>query len=589
MRAVRSALVGIDEATVDVRGQVEVDVAPAVNALEDAGRAADSTRPKLSPGGTPRVDERPAVSALARVEQAADRALHKLVSIGKTAIKWGGAALLAGSVAASVAVVKLGADMEQTRLSFQTMMGDVRQGNAVLAELAQFANVTPFSTGEVVDAGKTLMAFGVEAQDLLGILRQVGDVSAGTGKPLGELSQIVGKVMAKGRADTQTLNQMVEAGIPIIKTLAGQYGVSGEEIYKMAERGQLTAATVNSAFASMAGEGGIFADMMAKQSQTVAGKWSTVVGKLQLTAATIGEQVSPALQAGLDLILEWVDRLGEIAASGDAVDWLVEFGLKGVDVFGTVLVWANRFYQGALFVFRSLRSYTTMAFEAIQYAVAGVFVRIVGIASRALDGVVAAVNRARAIVGREPIEVSFDADLTAIEHWRDASRRNMQAAANDLARGNLDQFEAADRAMADRVDAARDAIRRRAEDFREALREGVAERAGGEIDAAGAAPAQFPAPEIAEPEPVKIRSEAQPPNLDALTRIGLYNFKIPLAALGDPKNLPGGIAGPPSPAQNQKSEIVNPQSPPLDLERNKLLAAILAAVSAPQQPIYRLA
>jgi tape measure domain-containing protein len=590
LRKVDSSLDGMSRQRPDISGTATINASQALGSLQRLGRQALAAKKKLSPRGIARVVTAGATAALQSLGRLADKTLHKLASIGMTTVKWGGAAILAGATVASVAIVKLGADMEQTRLSFQTMLGSVKAGNAVLAKLADFANVTPFDTTEVIGAGKTLMAFGVEAQDLMGLLKQIGDVSAGTGKPLGELSQIIGKVMAKGKADTEILNQMTEAGIPIIKTLAAQYGVSGGEIYKMAEKGKLSSAVIVSAFSSMSAEGGMFANMMEKQSQMVGGKWSTIIGKLKLTAATIGEQLSPALQAGLDWLMKWVDKLGELAQSGDAVDWLVDFGVRGVETFGTVLVWLNRFYLAGLLAFRQLRDGATMMFNGIQYVVTGVFIKILEVAGTAMRGMVAAVNKARALIGKDPLKVDFDTDLEGLRIWRDSSKQMMADAAKGWAGGNLNKALDSDQAMTDRVDAATAKFRAGAEKFRATVKAGIKDRADGvgeEIPSIGK-------PEIPQPDTVKIKTSVEKPNLDELTKIGLYNFRIPIVPQADGSAISAGAAvaragrgaiG----AAAGKASISSAAVPAIDAERNSLLKQILAAVQVTPSTSYRLA
>lgn len=578
LRSVGAELADIGATT--ARATVSADAAPALDALARVGAKADRTRPKLSPKGTPQVRTAPATSRLRKLGRLADKTMAKLAGIGKTALKWGGAALTAGSIVASVAVVKLGADMQQTRLSLQTMMRDAQAGNAMLARLNEFSNVTPFQNAEVIGAGKTLMAFGVEAESLMGLLKQIGDVSAGTGKPLGELAAIIGKVMAKGKADTEALNQMTEAGIPIIKTLAAQYGVSGAAIYKMAEKGRLSSDVITSAFAAMSGAGGMFENMMEKQAGTVGGVWSTIVGKLKLTAATLGEQLAPALQIGLSYIQGWIEKLGEIASDGSAAAWLVDFGVQGIDTFGAVLVWVNRFWQSCLHVFRTLRSAATVAFEGLQYIITAALVNVMEVACVILGKVSDAYNRLRALVGRDPVEVGFSADLEALKSWRDSSKQFMIEAGKEMAGSNMDRMMEADEAFTAKIDAAREKLQAAGKRMQKAIKEGIEERRG---DGAAAMP-KIDAPKIPEIPEVKIKSRVEKPNLDALTKIGLYNFNIP--AFGQAGAPAGGGAA----AAGPGATIAAPAAPTLDKQRNGLLQQIRDLVrSVAREPSYRLA
>ncbi len=302
---------------VSATGKIPAEASAAAARLAAVGREADNVRGRMQKTGN---QGSAALRMLAKAGQAVKNSLSGIgkyiADIGAKYAKWLAVGAVAAATAAGVATVKLGMQMEQTRLQIQTMMGDVGKGNALLAEFNEFANVTPFSNNEVITAGKTLLSFGVSAENVKKTLREVGDVAAGSGKDFTELAAIVGKVYAKGKADSEALNQMSEAGIPIVAELGKMYGVSGDKVYNMASKGQIGAAALQQAFSRMSAEGGIFANMMQKQSQTAGGMWSTVVGKLQLLGATLGEQLMPLLTVWLERLSGIADQMAAMAADG---------------------------------------------------------------------------------------------------------------------------------------------------------------------------------------------------------------------------------------------------------------------------------
>jgi len=262
-----------------------------------------------------------------------------------------------GAVSAAKSVITLGANMEQTRLVYQTMLGSVERGNIMLQKLDQFSNSTPFSGDEVNRAAKTLMGYGVEAGSLIRILKTVGDTASGSGKDFNELAAIFGKVFAKGKMQTEELNMMVEAGIPIMKQLQRQFGVSGDAIYDMAQKGKIGADDVTRAFAVMTGKGGVFENMMEKQSKTMTGLWGAFTGQLEYAASILGEQLAPLFKVVLNYLVEWADSIAQMAANGELAAWLAKFGVAAVTVFG-------QFYKSAYAAFE----YTKAAFLTLQTA-----------------------------------------------------------------------------------------------------------------------------------------------------------------------------------------------------------------------------
>ena len=215
------------------------------------------------------------------------------------------------------------AAFEQTSLSFRVMMGDAAKSSKLLADLNKFSNDTPFTPEQVFSGGKQQLSFGFDPGDIIPNLTMIGDIASGTGKDFNELGLIFGKVFAKGKMDSQDLNQMAEAGIPIVKTLGQMYNATGGEIYDMASKGKLSFADLKTAFAKMTGEGGIFSGMMKQQAQTFNGVMSTLKGNVADIGRSIAESWLPALKEAAALTNKMAGELQarrderKIVATGD--------------------------------------------------------------------------------------------------------------------------------------------------------------------------------------------------------------------------------------------------------------------------------
>lgn len=207
-----------------------------------------------------------------------------------------GTALASGLVMAAKHATKTAAAFEQTKVAFETMLGSGEKADRLLSSLLEFSTVTPFEPVQVFEASKKLLGFGFKADEVTGILQKLGDVSAGTGKDFNELAMIFGKVFTKGKAQGEELNQMAEAGIPIIQELAEMYDTTGEAIFDMASKGKISFDDINKAFTNMTEEGGRFNGMMEKQSQTLNGTLSTLSGNIDEIAKGIGNKALPFLK-----------------------------------------------------------------------------------------------------------------------------------------------------------------------------------------------------------------------------------------------------------------------------------------------------
>lgn len=216
--------------------------------------------------------------------------LSKLVSSAKAALK----TLLLIGVAATGWGIKLAADAEQAEIAFTTMLKSGTAARRVLGELEQFAASTPFQLTDLQDGAKQLLNAQVPTEQLTAKLRMLGDIAAGTGKPINDFVRIYAKVKATGKVSLETLNQLAERGVPIYSALSGAMGVSREEMLKMISSGKVGFDDLNRALESTATGAGVFAGGMAAQSTTIAGLWSTLKDNVSFAMRELGMQVSQA-------------------------------------------------------------------------------------------------------------------------------------------------------------------------------------------------------------------------------------------------------------------------------------------------------
>ena len=208
--------------------------------------------------------------------------------------------------------------MERLQTSFESMLGSAADARDMVDSLAKFAAETPFQLTGIGASAKKLLGFGVDQDKIIGKLRMLGDVAAGVGVPLGDMAQIYGKTMAKGKAQTEELNQMSERGIPILQALvdlAAAHGneIGKEDVYKAAEKGQISFEAIEAALTKMTAEGGLFHDQMAKQSQTLFGLGSTLKDNVFNNLALVGDKIVETFQVkeGMKKLIAW---LGELTA-----------------------------------------------------------------------------------------------------------------------------------------------------------------------------------------------------------------------------------------------------------------------------------
>ena len=191
------------------------------------------------------------------------------------------AALTAAAIKLGKTIFDLGVKQEQLNIAFNTFLGSAEKAKKVIADLTKFAIVTPFTPDQVNGAAKALLAFGVQGEDLIPTLKMLGDVSAGTGKDLTEMAVIFGQIRSTGRLMGQDLLQLINAGFNPLQVISQKTGKSVRELKEEMEKGNISFEMVSDAFKTATSEGGLFFDLMEKQSKSIGGIVSTITGNIE--------------------------------------------------------------------------------------------------------------------------------------------------------------------------------------------------------------------------------------------------------------------------------------------------------------------
>jgi tape measure domain-containing protein len=254
--------------------------------------------------------------------------------------------------------------MEQLEVSFTTLTGSGAKAVKVMDDLRQFSNVTPFEPEPVYKAGKALTAFGVENENLIPTLTRIGDIAAGTGKDFNELTTIYGKAKIAGTLYAEDINQLVEAGIPIMDQFADILGVGVDQVKKMASEGKLKFSALQEAFGNLTGEGGKFYHLMESQSKTFLGRLSTMNGKWDDMKIKIGTALMPLFEKLMTVADGFLDGMpAKIESFTNGVSWLIENGGLIIDTISALTYGA-----GAMAIAWGVLNFQTIMATATMWA-----------------------------------------------------------------------------------------------------------------------------------------------------------------------------------------------------------------------------
>ena len=172
--------------------------------------------------------------------------------------------------------IKSAADLQQTSKSFEVLTGNVDVANKLFAQLAKYANNTPFEFPQIAKAGQVLLGFGIKSDEVFGRIRMLGDIAAATGANFESLALVFGQVNATGRLMGQDALQLINNKIPITGILAKKLGVSVQEVKQRMEEGAISTDLFNEALEETTQKGGFAFKGTDVLAQSLNGRLSTL-------------------------------------------------------------------------------------------------------------------------------------------------------------------------------------------------------------------------------------------------------------------------------------------------------------------------
>lgn len=240
-----------------------------------------------------------------------------------------GAIVAVGKFVASS--VRLSEQISTAKRSLEGFTGSAEEAEKIVNSLIATGQKNFIPTDDILAAGKSLLAFGENADNLPDVLGRIADISAATGKNFNELANIYGKARTSGVLFAEDINQLTDAGIPIIQEFAKQLGVSTSEVKKLASEGKISFEELQLAFFNLTKEGAKFADQAQAQSQTISGAWQRLVSVVQPVVEWIGDKISYVVTGALNILSDLAEGIGSLFS--DTPKASIEFDYSGRDAY----------------------------------------------------------------------------------------------------------------------------------------------------------------------------------------------------------------------------------------------------------------
>lgn len=201
-------------------------------------------------------------------------------------------------------VVRVRGEIESLEISFETLLGSKDKADELFGAIREFAVNTPMTMNSLASGAQTLLGFGIEAEKVMPILQQIGDISMGDAQKFNSLTLAFAQASSAGKLAGQDFLQMVNAGFNPLNEMAKMTGKSISQLKKEMEEGQISTAMLESAFEHATAEGGMFHGMLEKQSQGIQGALSNLQGAWDDMLNDIGSKQQSVFVDGVNLLTD---------------------------------------------------------------------------------------------------------------------------------------------------------------------------------------------------------------------------------------------------------------------------------------------
>lgn len=212
-------------------------------------------------------------------------------------------------------MVQVHGEMQQLNIAFTTMLKSQEKADALMSGLKTFATDTPFGLMDSAKGAKQLLAYGTQAENIVGDLKMLGNVASGVSAPLGDIVYLYGTLRSQGRAYAVDIRQFAGRGIPIYAELAKVLKVNVDQVNDLVSAGKVGFSEVEQAFKNMTTAGGMFEGLMEKQTASVTGQIEKLKDNVQFMFDAIGTSSEGVIYSAIDgasSLVENYETVGKI-------------------------------------------------------------------------------------------------------------------------------------------------------------------------------------------------------------------------------------------------------------------------------------
>ena len=200
-------------------------------------------------------------------------------------------------------VFTVGMENELQKQNLTTLLGgDIDAADTIFGKISEYGKNTVYDKAGLIEAQKTMMSFGISAEDAFGKLKQIGDIAMGDKQKMQSLALAFSQASSAGKLGGQDLMQMINAGFNPLQVISEKTGKSMGELKDEMAKGKITTEQMAQAFQWATEEGGMFFQGAEKGGQTLQGRINQAKDNLNKLLVKVFDILKPYVDKAMNLI-----------------------------------------------------------------------------------------------------------------------------------------------------------------------------------------------------------------------------------------------------------------------------------------------
>lgn len=250
-----------------------------------------------------------------------DEAKETVEANNGIAVSWKRALAVIGGATALKAfgseMIRVRGQFQAADTAIQTLLGSKEKADKLMAQVREYAKISPLEFSDVTSATQMMLGFNIEAEKVPRYLQAIGDVSMGDTQRFNSLTLAFSQMTAAGKLMGQDLNQMINAGFNPLQIMAEKTGKSIATLKDEMSKGAISAEMVQQAFIDVTSAGGKFFGMSENASKTINGQLSMMRDAMDNAFNEMGQKSEGVIMKGIQMttsLIQNYEIVGKVLA-----------------------------------------------------------------------------------------------------------------------------------------------------------------------------------------------------------------------------------------------------------------------------------